>query len=67
MRLNLGAVLHVTHAYVGGMVEQGWGRVVTMVSDAGRKGERFQVIYGAAKAARWAFRGGWPRRWAAPA
>jgi 3-oxoacyl-[acyl-carrier protein] reductase len=50
MRLNLGAVLHVTHAYVGAMVEQGWGRVVTIVSDAGRKGEKFQAIYGSAKA-----------------
>ncbi len=50
MRLNLGAVLHVTHAYAGAMVDQGWGRIVTIVSDAGRKGERFQAIYGAAKA-----------------
>jgi 3-oxoacyl-[acyl-carrier protein] reductase len=50
MRLNLGAVLHVTHAYVGAMVDGGWGRVVTIVSDAGRRGERFQAIYGAAKA-----------------
>jgi 3-oxoacyl-[acyl-carrier protein] reductase len=50
MRLNLGAVLHVTHAYFGAMVEQRWGRVVTVVSDAGRKGERFQAIYGSAKA-----------------
>jgi 2-hydroxycyclohexanecarboxyl-CoA dehydrogenase len=50
MRLNLGAVLHVTHAYVGAMVEAGWGRVVTIASDAGRKGERFQAIYGSAKA-----------------
>ena len=50
MRLNLGAVLHVTHAYVGAMVEQGWGRIVTIVSDAARRGERGQVIYGAAKA-----------------
>lgn len=50
MRLNLGAVLHVTHAYLGAMVEHGWGRVVTVVSDAGRKGERYQAIYGAAKA-----------------
>ena len=49
MRLNLGAVLHVTHAYVGAMVEAGWGRVVTVVSDAGRKGERMQAIYGSAK------------------
>ena len=50
MRLNLGAVLHVTHAYAGAMVERGWGRIVTIVSDAGRRGERFQAIYGAAKA-----------------
>jgi 2-hydroxycyclohexanecarboxyl-CoA dehydrogenase len=50
MRLNLGAVLHVTHAYVGDMVSNGWGRVVTIVSDAGRRGERMQVIYGSAKA-----------------
>ena len=50
MRLNLGAVLHVTHAYVGAMVDGGWGRIVTVVSDAGRKGERMQAIYGAAKA-----------------
>ena len=49
MRLNLGAVLHVTHAYVGAMVDAGWGRVVTVVSDAGRKGERMQAIYGSAK------------------
>jgi 2-hydroxycyclohexanecarboxyl-CoA dehydrogenase len=50
MRLNLGAVLHVTHAYLGAMVDRGWGRVVTIVSDAGRRGERFQAIYGSAKA-----------------
>ncbi|HEV7525898.1 MAG TPA: SDR family oxidoreductase [Acidimicrobiia bacterium] len=50
MRLNLGAVLHVTHAYVGAMVEAGWGRIVTIVSDAGRRGDRFQAIYGSAKA-----------------
>jgi len=37
MRLNLGAVLHVTHAYVGAMVDAGWGRIVTVVSDAGRR------------------------------
>ncbi len=50
MRLNLGAVLHVTHAYIRAMVDAGWGRVVTIVSDAGRRGERYQAIYGAAKA-----------------
>jgi 3-oxoacyl-[acyl-carrier protein] reductase len=50
MRLNLGAILHVTHAYLGAMVDAGWGRVVTIVSDAGRRGERYQAIYGSAKA-----------------
>lgn len=50
MRLNLGAVLHVTHAYAGAMVERRWGRIVTIVSDAGRRGERYQAIYGSAKA-----------------
>jgi 3-oxoacyl-[acyl-carrier protein] reductase len=49
MRLNLGAVLHVTHVYLAAMVEAGWGRVVTIVSDAGRRGERGQAVYGAAK------------------
>jgi 3-oxoacyl-[acyl-carrier protein] reductase len=50
LRVNLNGVLNVTHAYIGGMVERGWGRVLTVVSDAGRKGERRQVVYGAAKA-----------------
>ena len=50
MRLNLGAILHVTHAYLGAMVDERWGRIVTIASDAGRKGERYQAIYGAAKA-----------------
>jgi 2-hydroxycyclohexanecarboxyl-CoA dehydrogenase len=50
MRLNLGAILHVTHSYLGAMVDNGWGRVVTIVSDAGRRGERYQAIYGSAKA-----------------
>jgi 3-oxoacyl-[acyl-carrier protein] reductase len=48
--LNLGAVLHVTRAYIRSMIDTGWGRVLTIVSDAGRKGERFQTIYGAGKA-----------------
>jgi NAD(P)-dependent dehydrogenase (short-subunit alcohol dehydrogenase family) len=50
MWLNLGAVLHVTHAYLRPMIDHGWGRIVTIVSDAGRKGERYQTIYGAGKA-----------------
>ena len=53
--LNFGAVMHVSHAYVGSMAEAGWGRVITIVSDAGRKGERYQVVYGASKAAAMGF------------
>ena len=53
--LNFGAVMHVSHAYVGAMVEASWGRVITIVSDAGRKGKRYQVVYGASKAAAMGF------------
>lgn len=51
MRVNLYGVLHMTHTYLPGMLEQRWGRVLTIISDAGRRGERGQVVYGAAKAA----------------
>jgi 3-oxoacyl-[acyl-carrier protein] reductase len=37
------------------MLEKGWGRILTIVSDAGRKGERKQAVYGAAKAAAMGF------------
>lgn len=55
IRLNLAAVLGVTRAYLPFMLERGWGRILTIVSDAGRKGERKQVVYGAAKAAAMGF------------
>jgi len=55
MRVNLTGVLHVTHTYLPDMIEQGWGRILTIVSDAGRKGEKRQVVYGAAKAAAMGF------------
>lgn len=51
MRVNLAGVLYVTHSYLPDMLEQQWGRVLTIISDAGRRGERMQVVYGAAKAA----------------
>lgn len=51
MRVNLAGVLYVTHTYLPDMLEQQWGRVLTIISDAGRRGERTQVVYGAAKAA----------------
>ena len=55
IRLNLAAVLGVTRAYLPFMLEKGWGRILTIVSDAGRKGERKQAVYGAAKAAAMGF------------
>jgi 3-oxoacyl-[acyl-carrier protein] reductase len=55
IRLNLAAVLGVTRAYLPNMIEQGWGRILTIVSDAGRRGERKQAVYGAAKAAAMGF------------
>ena len=51
MRVNLAGVLYVTHTYLPDMLERQWGRVLTIISDAGRRGERTQVVYGAAKAA----------------
>ena len=55
IRLNLAAVLGVTRSYLPAMIERSWGRVLTIVSDAGRRGERKQVVYGAAKAAAMGF------------
>jgi 2-hydroxycyclohexanecarboxyl-CoA dehydrogenase len=55
LRLNLAAVLGVTRAYLPAMLERRWGRILTIVSDAGRKGERKQAVYGAAKAAAMGF------------
>jgi 2-hydroxycyclohexanecarboxyl-CoA dehydrogenase len=47
---NLFGVLNVTRACVSHMVQQQWGRVVTVISDAGRVGEANLVVYGGAKA-----------------
>jgi NAD(P)-dependent dehydrogenase (short-subunit alcohol dehydrogenase family) len=51
IRLNLYGTLHCTRAVVDGMCERGWGRVVTVSSEAGRAGSDLGIaIYGAAKA-----------------
>lgn len=50
LRVNLYGVLHCTHATVGRMCDRGWGRVVTIVSDAARSGEALMAVYSAAKA-----------------
>jgi 3-oxoacyl-[acyl-carrier protein] reductase len=42
--------MHCTHAALPRMIERTWGRVVTIVSDAGRTGEAYMAAYCAAKA-----------------
>jgi 3-oxoacyl-[acyl-carrier protein] reductase len=49
-RTNLHGVMNCCHAAMPGMVKQGRGRIVTIVSDAGRVGEPFLAAYAAAKA-----------------
>jgi NAD(P)-dependent dehydrogenase (short-subunit alcohol dehydrogenase family) len=49
-RTNLHGVLNCCHAALPAMVRQGKGRIVTIVSDAGRVGEARLAVYSAAKA-----------------
>jgi NAD(P)-dependent dehydrogenase (short-subunit alcohol dehydrogenase family) len=48
--VNLFGVMNCTRAVLPGMISQGWGRVITIVSDAGRWGEPGMAAYSAAKA-----------------
>ncbi len=50
LRVNLYGVLHCTRAVLPPMVEAKWGRILTIVSDAGRTGDPGGAVYGAAKA-----------------
>ena len=50
IKLNLYGVMAVTRAFLPGMLEKRWGRVVTVISDAGRTGLPRAAAYGAAKA-----------------
>jgi len=48
--VNLGGVLHCTHAVLPGMIERGWGRVIGIVSGAGTVGTPIGVAaYSAGK------------------
>jgi 2-hydroxycyclohexanecarboxyl-CoA dehydrogenase len=55
VELNLYGSMNTTYAALPRMREQGWGRVVNIISDAARKPERGMAVYGAAKAASAAF------------
>jgi NAD(P)-dependent dehydrogenase (short-subunit alcohol dehydrogenase family) len=48
--VNLFGVMHCTKAALPSMIDAGWGRVVTIVSDAARTGNAKLAPYGAAKA-----------------
>jgi 2-hydroxycyclohexanecarboxyl-CoA dehydrogenase len=49
--LNLYGVMHCTHSALPGMCQRGWGRIITISSEAGRVGMSLRVsLYGAAKA-----------------
>lgn len=50
VRVNLYGVMYATRAALPRMIESGWGRVITIISDAGRVGEQRQTAYAAAKA-----------------
>jgi len=48
--VNLLGVMHCARAALPSMIERQWGRIVTIVSDAGRVGESGMSAYAAAKA-----------------
>jgi NAD(P)-dependent dehydrogenase (short-subunit alcohol dehydrogenase family) len=50
LRVNLYGVMHSTHAVLPAMKANGWGRIITIVSDAGRTGDAHMAAYSAAKA-----------------
>jgi 2-hydroxycyclohexanecarboxyl-CoA dehydrogenase len=48
--INLLGPLNMLHAVLGGMVERGFGRVVSVASDAARVGSSGEAVYAACKA-----------------
>jgi 2-hydroxycyclohexanecarboxyl-CoA dehydrogenase len=49
LAINLGGVLHCTHAALPGMQQAGYGRIVSISSEAGRVGSKGSAVYSAAK------------------
>jgi 2-hydroxycyclohexanecarboxyl-CoA dehydrogenase len=47
--VNLGGVLACTHAVLPGMQQAGYGRIVSIASEAGRVGSKGSAVYSAAK------------------
>ena len=59
--INYRGHLAMTHAVLPTMIERGWGRIVTVASDAGRVGSSGEVVYSGAKGAVIAFTKGLAR------
>jgi NAD(P)-dependent dehydrogenase (short-subunit alcohol dehydrogenase family) len=49
--LNVYGPMNCTYAVLGGMVERGWGRIVTISSESARVGDRKLAAYAASKGA----------------
>lgn len=49
LAVNLTSVYYVTKAFAGGMVEQGWGRIVNVASIASKVGGKYIAAYTASK------------------
>jgi NAD(P)-dependent dehydrogenase (short-subunit alcohol dehydrogenase family) len=48
--VNFFGPMNCVHACTPHMIQENWGRIITVVSDAGRSGEARLAVYGAAKA-----------------
>lgn len=51
LALNIWGTLHCCHAVLPGMRERRWGRIINIMSEAGRAGEARLAVYSGAKAA----------------
>lgn len=49
LAVNLTSVYYVTKAFVPGLIEQRWGRIITIASIASRLGDRYIAAYTASK------------------
>jgi len=50
LRVNLYGATYTTRAVHPAMIERNWGRIITVVSDAGRTGDPYSAAYSASKA-----------------